>query len=144
MAAIVAVASGVGFVANRARQPLIVACIAAAIPVGRSVLDRVSDTEPIELFAEIGNAVLLFLVELKPVGTFAPGGTARRPPDWMLSTSAGRENAAPVADGSPQRPQSEPSTGQGLLHLHTNTDVGFAGVLGDRQFLGSEGVFTRS
>jgi Kef-type K+ transport system membrane component KefB len=65
MAAILAVAAGVGFVANRARQPLIVAFIAVGILVGPSVLDWVSDTEPIELFAEIGIAVLLFLVGLK-------------------------------------------------------------------------------
>jgi Kef-type K+ transport system membrane component KefB len=65
MAAILAVAAGVGFIANRARQPLIVAFIAVGILVGPSVLDWVSDTEPIELFAEIGIAVLLFLVGLK-------------------------------------------------------------------------------
>jgi Kef-type K+ transport system membrane component KefB len=65
MAAILAVAAMVGFLANRARQPLIVAFIAVGILVGPSVLDWVSDTEPIELFAEIGIAVLLFLVGLK-------------------------------------------------------------------------------
>ena len=64
-AAILAVAAVVGFIANRARQPLIVAFIAVGIIVGPSVLDWVSDTEPIELFAEIGIAVLLFLVGLK-------------------------------------------------------------------------------
>jgi Kef-type K+ transport system membrane component KefB len=64
-AAVLAVAAGVGFVAHRARQPLIVAFIAVGIIVGPSVLDWVSDTEPIELFAEIGIAVLLFLVGLK-------------------------------------------------------------------------------
>jgi Kef-type K+ transport system membrane component KefB len=64
-AAVLAVAAGVGFLANRARQPLIVAFIAVGILVGPSVLGWVSDTEPIELFAEIGIAVLLFLVGLK-------------------------------------------------------------------------------
>jgi Kef-type K+ transport system membrane component KefB len=64
-AAVLAVAAGVGFLANRARQPLIVAFIAVGIIVGPSVLDWVSDTEPLELFAEIGIAVLLFLVGLK-------------------------------------------------------------------------------
>jgi Kef-type K+ transport system membrane component KefB len=64
-AAILAVAAVIGFLANRARQPLIVAFIAVGIIVGPSVLDWVSDTEPIELFAEIGIAVLLFLVGLK-------------------------------------------------------------------------------
>ncbi len=65
MAAILAVAAVIGFIANRARQPLIVGFIAVGIIVGPSVLDWVSDTEPIELFAEIGIAVLLFLVGLK-------------------------------------------------------------------------------
>ncbi len=64
-AAILAVAAGVGFLANRAHQPLIVAFIAVGILVGPSGLEWVSDTEPIELFAEIGIAVLLFLVGLK-------------------------------------------------------------------------------
>jgi Kef-type K+ transport system membrane component KefB len=64
-AAVLAVAAVVGFIANRARQPLIVAFIAVGIIVGPSVLDWVSDTEPLELFAEIGIAVLLFLVGLK-------------------------------------------------------------------------------
>ncbi|MFN3258573.1 MAG: cation:proton antiporter [Ilumatobacter sp.] len=64
-AAILAVAAAIGFIANRARQPLVVAFIAVGIIVGPSVLDWVSDTEPIELFAEIGIAVLLFLVGLK-------------------------------------------------------------------------------
>ena len=43
MAAILAVAAGVGFVANRARQPLIVAFIAVGILVGPSALDWVRD-----------------------------------------------------------------------------------------------------
>jgi Kef-type K+ transport system membrane component KefB len=64
-AAVLAVAAVVGFIANRAKQPLIVAFIAVGIIVGPSVLDWVSDTEPLELFAEIGIAVLLFLVGLK-------------------------------------------------------------------------------
>jgi Kef-type K+ transport system membrane component KefB len=64
-AAVLAVAAGVGFVANRLRQPLIVAFIAVGIVVGPSVLGWVEDAEPLELFAEIGIAVLLFLVGLK-------------------------------------------------------------------------------
>jgi Kef-type K+ transport system membrane component KefB len=64
-AAVLAVAAIVGFLATRARQPLIVAFIAVGILVGPSVLNWVSDTEPLELFAEIGIAVLLFLVGLK-------------------------------------------------------------------------------
>jgi len=64
-AAVLAVAAGVGFVAVRLRQPLIVAFIAVGILVGPVALDLVGDAEPLELFAEIGVAVLLFLVGLK-------------------------------------------------------------------------------
>jgi Kef-type K+ transport system membrane component KefB len=64
-AAVLAVAAVVGLAANRLRQPLIVAFIAVGIVVGPSVLGWVSDAEPLELFAEIGIAVLLFLVGLK-------------------------------------------------------------------------------
>jgi Kef-type K+ transport system membrane component KefB len=64
-AAVLAVAAVIGFVANRLRQPLIVAFIAVGIVVGPSALGWVQDAEPLELFAEIGIAVLLFLVGLK-------------------------------------------------------------------------------
>ncbi|MCD9622909.1 cation:proton antiporter [Rhabdothermincola salaria] len=64
-AAVLAVAAVVGLLANRLRQPLIVAFIAVGILVGPSVLGWVQDAEPLELFAEIGIAVLLFLVGLK-------------------------------------------------------------------------------
>jgi Kef-type K+ transport system membrane component KefB len=64
-AAVLTVATVVGFIATRARQPLIVAFIAVGIIVGPSVLGWVDDTESLELFAEIGVAVLLFLVGLK-------------------------------------------------------------------------------
>jgi Kef-type K+ transport system membrane component KefB len=64
-ALVLAVAAVVGFIANRARQPLIVAFIAVGIIVGPSVLGWVNDAEPLELFAQIGIAVLLFLVGLK-------------------------------------------------------------------------------
>jgi Kef-type K+ transport system membrane component KefB len=64
-ALVLAVAAVVAFLAHRARQPLIVAFIAVGILVGPSVLGWVSDNEPLELFAEIGIAVLLFLVGLK-------------------------------------------------------------------------------
>ena len=53
------------FVALRARQPLIVAFIAVGILVGPSALDLVEGAESTELLAEIGIAVLLFLVGLK-------------------------------------------------------------------------------
>jgi Kef-type K+ transport system membrane component KefB len=64
-AAVLAVAAVVGFLGTRLKQPLIVSFIAVGIVVGPSVLDWVGDAEPLELFAEIGIAVLLFLVGLK-------------------------------------------------------------------------------
>lgn len=63
--AVLAVAAVVGLLANRAKQPLIVAYILVGILVGPSVLGWVEDAEPLELFAEIGIAILLFLVGLK-------------------------------------------------------------------------------
>jgi Kef-type K+ transport system membrane component KefB len=65
VAAVLTVAALVGVVATRLRQPLIVAFIGVGIVVGPSVLGWVEDAEPLELFAEIGIAVLLFLVGLK-------------------------------------------------------------------------------
>lgn len=64
-AAVLAVAALAGLAANRARQPLIVAFIAVGVAVGPSALGWVADAEPLELLAEIGIAVLLFLVGLK-------------------------------------------------------------------------------
>jgi len=63
--AVLAVAALVGLLANRARQPLIVAYIVVGVVVGPSVLGWVDEAEPLELFAEIGIAILLFLVGLK-------------------------------------------------------------------------------
>ncbi len=64
-AGVLAVAAVVGFVASRLKQPLIVAFIAVGIMVGPTGFGWVRDTEPLELFAEIGIAILLFLVGLK-------------------------------------------------------------------------------
>jgi len=64
-AAILAVAGFVAFLAHRAKQPLIIAFILVGIVVGPSVLNWVVEVEPLELFAEIGIAILLFLVGLK-------------------------------------------------------------------------------
>lgn len=64
-AAILAVAGLVAFLAHRAKQPLIIAFILVGIVVGPSVLGWVAEVEPLELFAEIGIAILLFLVGLK-------------------------------------------------------------------------------
>jgi len=65
VAAVLGVATVVGVVAVRLRQPLIVAFIVVGILVGPSVLGWVSDDSPLELLAEVGIAVLLFLVGLK-------------------------------------------------------------------------------
>jgi Kef-type K+ transport system membrane component KefB len=64
-AIVLAIAAVVAFLAMRARQPLIVAFIAVGILVGPSFLDLVDGAESTELLAEIGIAVLLFLVGLK-------------------------------------------------------------------------------
>ncbi len=64
-AVVLAIAAVVAFLAHRARQPLIVGFIAVGVVVGPSFLGLVSEAEPIELFADIGIAVLLFLVGLK-------------------------------------------------------------------------------
>jgi len=64
-AAILAVAGVVAFLAHRAKQPLIIAFILVGVIVGPSVLGWVAEVKPLELFAEIGIAILLFLVGLK-------------------------------------------------------------------------------
>jgi Kef-type K+ transport system membrane component KefB len=65
IAAVLGVAALVGVLALRLRQPLIVAFIAVGILVGPSGLGWVTDASPLELLAEVGIAVLLFLVGLK-------------------------------------------------------------------------------
>jgi Kef-type K+ transport system membrane component KefB len=55
----------VGLAALRLRQPVIVAYIIVGIVAGPSVLDWVSAHEPMELLAEIGVTILLFVVGLK-------------------------------------------------------------------------------
>ena len=55
----------VGLLALRLRQPIIVAYILIGIVAGPSVLDWVSAHEPMELLAEIGVTILLFVVGLK-------------------------------------------------------------------------------
>jgi Kef-type K+ transport system membrane component KefB len=64
-AAILAVAGVVAFLAHRAKQPLIIAFILVGIIVGPSMLNWVDEVEPLQLFAKIGIAILLFLVGLK-------------------------------------------------------------------------------
>jgi len=57
--------AAVGFLALRLKQPVIVAYILIGILAGPSVLDWVSAHEPMELLAEIGVTLLLFVVGLK-------------------------------------------------------------------------------
>jgi len=64
-AALLVLAAGVGFAGLLLRQPLIVSFIAVGIVAGPSVLDIARSDEQIDLLAELGIAVLLFLVGLK-------------------------------------------------------------------------------
>jgi len=65
IAALLVLAAGIGFVGLLLRQPLIVSFIAVGIIAGPSVLDVAQSDEQITLLAELGIAVLLFLVGLK-------------------------------------------------------------------------------
>jgi Kef-type K+ transport system membrane component KefB/uncharacterized UPF0146 family protein len=65
IAAVLFLGALVGFLARRLRQPLIVAFILTGIIVGPSVLGIVRGQEEIEVLAEIGIALLLFVVGLK-------------------------------------------------------------------------------
>jgi len=64
-AALLVLAAGVGFIGLMLRQPLIVSFIAVGIFAGPSVLDIARSDAQIDLLAELGIAVLLFLVGLK-------------------------------------------------------------------------------
>ena len=65
IATLLVMAAAVGFVGLLLRQPLIVSFIAVGILAGPSVLDIARSDEQIDLLAELGIAVLLFLVGLK-------------------------------------------------------------------------------
>ena len=65
VAALLVLAAGVGFVGLLLRQPLIVSFIAVGILAGPSVLNIAQSDAQIDLLAELGIAVLLFLVGLK-------------------------------------------------------------------------------
>ncbi|QSB15210.1 cation:proton antiporter [Natronosporangium hydrolyticum] len=65
LAAILAVAAVAGLVANRLKQPLIVAFIGVGILVGPVGTGWVTGVDQIELLAEVGIAILLFLVGLR-------------------------------------------------------------------------------
>ncbi len=65
IAALLALAAAVGFIALQLRQPLIVAFIFVGLLAGPSALGWVSAHGEIDLLAQIGVAVLLFVVGLK-------------------------------------------------------------------------------
>ncbi len=65
IAALLSLAAAVGFLGILARQPLIVSFIAVGILAGPSMLQLTHSPEQIHLLAELGIAVLLFLVGIK-------------------------------------------------------------------------------
>ena len=65
IAALLVLAAAGGLVGVMLRQPLIVSFIAVGIIAGPSVLDIAQSEQHIDLLAELGIAVLLFLVGLK-------------------------------------------------------------------------------
>lgn len=65
IAALLVLAAGVGFIGLMLRQPLVVSFIAVGILAGPSVLDIAHSDQQIDLLAELGIALLLFLVGLK-------------------------------------------------------------------------------
>ncbi len=65
LTALLALAALVGYVGQLLRQPMIVSFIAAGVLAGESALGIVRSHENIALLAELGVAVLLFLVGLK-------------------------------------------------------------------------------
>lgn len=65
IAAILCVATLVGAIALRLRQPLLMAFIAVGILVGPTGLGWVVSSEQVDLFAELGITLLLFVVGLK-------------------------------------------------------------------------------
>ncbi|MEM6354140.1 MAG: cation:proton antiporter [Pseudomonadota bacterium] len=65
IAALLVLSAGVGFLGLLLRQPLIVSFIAVGILSGPSALDIARSDEEIDLLAELGIAILLFLVGLK-------------------------------------------------------------------------------
>ena len=64
-AAILVISALLGALATRLRQPLIVAFIAVGILAGPSGFDLISSREQLHLLAEMGIAILLFVVGLK-------------------------------------------------------------------------------
>ena len=65
LTALLMIAAVVGFISLQLRQPMIVSFIIVGILVSPNFLGIVQSYEHIELLAELGIAVLLFLVGLK-------------------------------------------------------------------------------
>lgn len=65
LATLVVLASVLGFIGLLLRQPMVVSFIAVGVLAGPSALDIVQSHQNVELLAELGVAVLLFLVGLK-------------------------------------------------------------------------------
>jgi Kef-type K+ transport system membrane component KefB len=65
IAALLALASALGFIGLQLRQPLIVSFIAVGLLAGPAALDIVRSAEQIDVLSELGVAVLLFLVGVK-------------------------------------------------------------------------------
>ena len=65
IASLLVLAAAVGLVGLLLRQPLIVSFIAVGLLAGPSALDLVQSSEQIDLLAQLGIAVLLFLVGIK-------------------------------------------------------------------------------
>ncbi len=65
IAVILGVSAVLGLIAARLKQPLIVAFIAVGVALGPSGFDLMAAHEPLHLLAEMGIAILLFVVGLK-------------------------------------------------------------------------------
>jgi Kef-type K+ transport system membrane component KefB/Trk K+ transport system NAD-binding subunit len=65
IASILGLATVLGFIGQKLRQPLIIMFLATGILAGPALLGIIQSYEQIELFAEIGIALLLFIVGLK-------------------------------------------------------------------------------
>lgn len=65
LALLLAIAAGAGAIAVRLRQPLLIAYIVVGIAVGPAGFSLVSTHDQIEVLAQVGVAVLLFVVGLK-------------------------------------------------------------------------------
>lgn len=80
LTALLALALVVGLLGHALRQPMIVSFIAVGVLAGPSALGLIQNADPIDLLAELGIAVLLFLVglklDLKHIRTLGPVAVA--------------------------------------------------------------------